>query len=234
MKFHSTANGFTLIELMFALAVLGILMSLAIPGFTSLSEKRAVEGAIKALESDFTFARHEARIKGKPVSICQTRVKDLDDGTAVDTATKACRKQAGKWNDGWLIFVDDGAGGGTANDGYRSGSEEVLKYSYPDSGEKIKIVFKRSEGAYQGARNNVIFDPDGRPSIINSSLHDNTNFSAIVCIQGKETDHARHKGFVMNKSGKIERLIDRTGDGKIDIQYVKDDGTRNRRTGNCS
>ena len=235
MKFSVKKHcGFTLVELMITLAILAIVVAVGVPGFGSIIDKRTIDGTYQSMLSDFTFARNEARIRGKPVSICQTQVQNLDDATDIDTSSKACTKQKKLWNLGWIIFVDDGAGSGTANDGYRNGDEEVLKVSAPADPNKVKIVFKRSDGSARGERNNILFDADGRTFLINSTVRYNTNYTSIVCIPGKETEHEKNRGFLVAKSGKIEELVDRNSDGKMDIQYVKDNGSRNRRDGNCS
>lgn len=100
--------GFTLIELMIALAVAAIVLLFAVPSFDGLMEKNRVEAAQKDLARDVAFARQAAATRNTFVSICRS-----SDGTSC----------TGNWNQGWIVYVD--IPGGTA--GTVDGSDEVLK-----------------------------------------------------------------------------------------------------------
>ena len=101
-------KGFTLVELMVAVSIAVILLTVAIPGFQSfvLNARRT------ALANDFvlalTYAKSEAVKRGVRVTVCSRQ----DDATCADSTT---------WDTGWLVFVDndgDGTvdGGGTTPD----------------------------------------------------------------------------------------------------------------------
>ncbi len=53
-------EGFTIIEVMVTVVVLAILLSMAIPGFQSMIEKRRLISAAEAAYSDLQFAKSEA------------------------------------------------------------------------------------------------------------------------------------------------------------------------------
>lgn len=53
-------SGFTLIELMIAVAIVGILASLAVPSFSKMIERNRLKEAVESLKSDLMFARTEA------------------------------------------------------------------------------------------------------------------------------------------------------------------------------
>lgn len=88
--------GFTLIELMFTLAVAAILLSLAAPSFRDTIKNTRLVTEVNNLASGLSFARSEAIKRGLFVTLCKSN----------DNAT--C---SGNWQDGWIVFVDiDGQG----------------------------------------------------------------------------------------------------------------------------
>ena len=53
-------SGFTLIEALIILAVIGILTALAVPSFSLLIERKNLEGAAEKMFADFQYAKSEA------------------------------------------------------------------------------------------------------------------------------------------------------------------------------
>ncbi len=84
-------EGVSLVEVLIAMALVAVLMSLSVPMAKSLQARRAVDAALALLTSDFSLARAEAIRRGHSVIICPT-----DDGAAC----------AGKddWQKGWLLL----------------------------------------------------------------------------------------------------------------------------------
>ena len=62
-------RGFTLIELMVALAVAGVLMGLAVPSFFESTARARLQGAINELAIDLQYARSEAVRERAPVTL---------------------------------------------------------------------------------------------------------------------------------------------------------------------
>jgi prepilin-type N-terminal cleavage/methylation domain-containing protein len=62
-------KGFTLIELMITLVVIGVLAALAAPSFTQIIHKRVLKGASDKLFADVHFAKSEAIKRNKKVRI---------------------------------------------------------------------------------------------------------------------------------------------------------------------
>lgn len=102
--------GFTLLELMFAVAIAAVLLMIAAPTFTDTIQKSRVEAAQGDLIRDITFARQEALSRNSLVSVCRSA-----NGTSC--------AGAGDWNQGWIVFVETVSGtAGTVDTG-----EEVIR-----------------------------------------------------------------------------------------------------------
>ncbi len=69
-------QGFTIIELMVTIVVLAILLSMAIPSFQSMIERRRLIGAAEAVYSDLQFAKSEALKKNINIT---AEIGDGDD-----------------------------------------------------------------------------------------------------------------------------------------------------------
>ena len=65
-------SGFTLIELMVAIAVAAILITLATPSFRLLIQNNRISGAANDFVSVFNLARAEAIKRGAVVFVCRT------------------------------------------------------------------------------------------------------------------------------------------------------------------
>jgi len=103
------SSGFTLIELMVTLAVVGIVATIAVPAMSDMVTRSRTTAAFNELQGLVGYARSEsAKSPGEPVLLCSST-----NGTS-------CTGQA-DWNVGWLI-ARDANGNGSVGAG-----EAVLK-----------------------------------------------------------------------------------------------------------
>lgn len=90
MRAHHKSAGFTLIELMIAMVLLGILAGIAVPAFDTMT----LESRLRAYANDFAaaarLARSEAVKRNSTVRLCMTA-----DGVTCTTS--------GSWEQGWLV-----------------------------------------------------------------------------------------------------------------------------------
>jgi prepilin-type N-terminal cleavage/methylation domain-containing protein len=90
--------GFTLLELMISIALIGILLALAGPSFRDFTSSNRVTAANNDLITAFNLARGEASRRSTPVTICASA-----DGTTCGDATN--------WASGWIVFQNPGTAG---------------------------------------------------------------------------------------------------------------------------
>ena len=87
------ASGFSLIELMFTVALAGILMTVAAPSLTKMIKTNRVQTEASSFVGDLMVARTEAVKRGVNVSACVSS----DGATCLTTNT---------WHSGWIVFAD--------------------------------------------------------------------------------------------------------------------------------
>ena len=95
-KMH--AEGVTLIELLVALSVMAIVLTLGIPSFTDFLASNRMSAASNDLVSAMHLARSEAIKRRQPVTVCAS-----ENAAAPNPGCSA----AASPGIGWLVFVDD-------------------------------------------------------------------------------------------------------------------------------
>lgn len=132
---HQRAGGFTMIELMITIAILGILIALAVPSFRALIVSNRITSHANELLAGLQIARSEAiRANARAVLCASTNNSTCTGGP--------------NWT-GWVAFVD------TNRSGNRDGAETVLR-----SGT-LRVGTVAVNSAAIGAAGSVIFRSDG-------------------------------------------------------------------------
>jgi type IV fimbrial biogenesis protein FimT len=90
-------QGFTLLELMTALAVAAVLIAVGVPQLRDLTIQQRITGAAQDLHVDLALARNEAVTRATNVTVCPS----------TDLAT--CTNDG--WGNGRLTFIDANANG---------------------------------------------------------------------------------------------------------------------------
>lgn len=107
------SQGFTLIELLIVLLIVGIVLLFAVPSLQTNMQNGQLASARSNWLSALSNARTEAVSRSTAVSLCASS----------DQASCAGN---GNWEAGWIAFVDDGKGGGTAEDRDRHADEDLI------------------------------------------------------------------------------------------------------------
>ncbi len=101
-------QGFSLIELMIALVVLGILLVMAPPAYRDWIASQQLANHARFLADTLDIARSEAIKHGYRINVCKS--VDLRQCTTI-----------GGWEDGWIMYVDEN------HDGDIDSDEQVIR-----------------------------------------------------------------------------------------------------------
>lgn len=137
--------GFNIIEMMIAVAVLGLLLGFGVPGLQTLILNNRLTSQINLLSTSLALARSEAIKLNERVLVCVstngTQCAAPDSGTT--------------WDDGWLVFVD--RNGDSNVDVGAPGTDDCAVGSTTD-------CILAAQAAFSGT--NVLTPGDGAPDLL--------------------------------------------------------------------
>jgi type IV fimbrial biogenesis protein FimT len=116
---HTRSTGLTLVELLIAIAVVGILFGIALPAYNGAMEASRANAAKSALLSTVTQSINRAAITGRHVVVCPSRDR------------QACTGQP-DWSSGWIAFLD-------ANNNRARDAGESLLLHEPALAGKVRL-----------------------------------------------------------------------------------------------
>lgn len=134
------ARGFSLVEMMVTIAVIGVLAAIAFPSFTAIVNNGRLSGMTNELVASIQVARSEAIRRNVRTVVCPSANGTTCSGGA-------------NWSAGWMVFFDinrDNAPGGVG--------EAVLRYVQGTAPAQV-LTSSNIAGA-------LVFRPDGRARLV--------------------------------------------------------------------
>jgi type IV fimbrial biogenesis protein FimT len=134
---RESQSGFTLSELMIALAIGTILTTMAVPALSKILESERLTTRIYEFVAHLNYAREIAIFRNQRVTLCKSA-----DGLICDNNLE--------WEDGWIIFIDGD------NNHKRTADEAIIR-----SQSSIRATTNIRYSANLGHNNYVSFTPVG-------------------------------------------------------------------------
>ena len=163
------ARGFSLVELMIAIAVAAILTAIAWPNFRDFMHRNTVTAQANQLLASLQYARNEAVSRRYPTAVCASASSD-DTSPACDGGNS--------FDGGWMVWRDSsltGVPAYTSSSG--SGTDELLRVTSPQNGVSIEAFLGTT------AANQFSFDQRGMVTGAGGKIA-----NIVVCAKDKTED----------------------------------------------
>ncbi len=139
------SNGFTLLELLMGVAILGIIMGIATPSFVELISNNRMSSGVHDFVGALQMAKAESAARVVPATVCKKNV-----------AGSGCLA-SGDWQQGWIVFTDL-----NGNASVDAGDTVVLNHEALGTG----ITFDGTAGV----GNAITYNPSGTTSITGTQV----------------------------------------------------------------
>ncbi|MFM8577040.1 MAG: GspH/FimT family pseudopilin, partial [Limnohabitans sp.] len=152
--------GFTLLEALLVMALIGLMLSLAVPTLSALRHQHQLQAQAEGLWSTLVLARSEALRRQQRVRVCvraNGEVRTCDD--------------SGLWQQGWLVFAD-------ANDNAQLDAGEALIEERDAVPTPLRLTVTNTVKAY------FSYSAEGRSATLHGAFMAGT---WRFCVPGLET-----------------------------------------------
>lgn len=173
-KTLSQQHGFSMIELMIVILIAAILMMIATPSYQGVIKRNNIESLQNRIATAVVTARSEAASRNSVATLCASANGDTCNGS---------------WSQGWIVFLDNGAGAAVAQNAQRENTETII-LSYSNIGNYMLSIIDISDTK---AINALSFNSQG------FSLHKQR---ALVTICEPEKDLIYARGVIIERSGR--------------------------------
>ncbi|MBW7473096.1 GspH/FimT family pseudopilin [Marinobacter sp. M216] len=181
------SSGFTLVELLITITILGIIATFAVPSFREMVLNNRLAAQTNEVSSFISYARSEAsKLREGAVTICASADSASCSGSAA-------------WDSGVIVFLDEDESASL------DAADTLLKAIGPlAGGNTLRILDMTSDGG-----NYVQFDHKGFPE---ASATNNVAGTFVIC---DERGAANARAVSINFSGQTHLARDTDGNGTL-------------------
>jgi type IV fimbrial biogenesis protein FimT len=187
------ARGFTIIELMIGLVLLGVLVTLALPSFMQMLQNMKLRAGTEAISNGLDLARSQALRRNQPVEFVLTSDDPIEDNVGGPTVTTT--------GPHWMVRVNTGAGFSFVQG--HSGFEG----SNQAAGTQVQIAAVVPSSPAALTAGTVTFNPMGRAELTADATFDVSNPAGGACKTAGGDEPMRCLRVVVTPGGRV-RMCD--------------------------